>query len=45
MLRKLGRNYQVALPKEMVKILRLQANDYVDITVKERSDFFISSRR
>ena len=34
MLRKLGRNYQVALPKEIVRSLKLQANDYVNITVK-----------
>ena len=35
MLRKLGRNYQVALPREIVSRLRLQANDYIDITVKD----------
>ena len=34
MLRKLGRNYQVALPREIVSRLRLQANDYIDITVR-----------
>ncbi len=35
MLRKLGKNYQVALPKEVVKTLRLQLNDYVDIIIKD----------
>lgn len=35
MLRKLGQNYQVALPKEVVKILHLHINDYLDITVKD----------
>jgi len=35
MLRKLGQNYQVALPKEVVKILHLNTNDYLDISVKE----------
>jgi AbrB family looped-hinge helix DNA binding protein len=35
MLRKLGKNYQVALPKEVVKILRLQLNDYVNIIIKD----------
>ena len=35
MLRKLGRNYQVALPREIVKRLRLEANDYLEITVKD----------
>ena len=34
-LRKIGRNYQIAVPKEVVKALRLQVNDYVDIRVKE----------
>ena len=34
MLRKLGQNYQVALPKVVVKILRLHINDYLDIRVK-----------
>lgn len=34
MLRKLGQNYQIALPREVVKSLRLHLNDYVDITIK-----------
>lgn len=35
MLRKIGRNYQIAVPKEVVKTLRLHVNDYVDIRVKD----------
>lgn len=35
MLRKIGRNYQIAVPREIVKALRLQVNDYVDIRVRE----------
>ena len=35
MLRKLGKNYQIALPKEVVKNLHLHVNDYLDIKVKE----------
>lgn len=35
MLRKLGQNYQVALPKEVVKTLHLHINDYLDIRVKD----------
>jgi len=34
MLRKVGKNYQVALPKEVIKNLHLHANDYLDIKVK-----------
>ncbi len=34
MLRKLGQNYQIALPKEVVKNLDLHVNDYLDIKVK-----------
>ena len=34
MLRKIGRNYQIAVPKEIVNILRLQVNEYVDIHVQ-----------
>ena len=34
MLRKLGQNYQIALPKEIIKALRVHVNDYFDITVK-----------
>ena len=35
MLRKIGRNYQVAVPKEVVTALRLHVNDYVEIRVKD----------
>ncbi len=35
MLRKLGKNYQIALPKEVVKNLHLHVSDYLDIKVKE----------
>ena len=35
MLRKLGQNYQVALPKEVIKRLNLHVNDYLDIRIKD----------
>ncbi|MGA2091417.1 MAG: AbrB/MazE/SpoVT family DNA-binding domain-containing protein [Endomicrobiales bacterium] len=35
MLRKLGQNYQIALPREIAKILHLHINDYLDIEVKD----------
>ncbi len=35
MLRKLGQNFQVALPKEIARGLHLKVNDYLDISVKE----------
>ena len=35
MLRKLGQNYQIALPKEVVKTLNLEANDYIDIRIED----------
>ncbi|MFH1777137.1 MAG: AbrB/MazE/SpoVT family DNA-binding domain-containing protein [Candidatus Omnitrophota bacterium] len=35
MLRKLGQNYQIALPKEVVKTLHLHVNDYLDIKTKD----------
>jgi AbrB family looped-hinge helix DNA binding protein len=35
MIRKLGQNYQIALPKEVVNALHLHMNDYVDITIEE----------
>lgn len=35
MLRKLGQNYQIALPKVIIKALRLHVNDYLDISIKE----------
>lgn len=34
MLRKIGQNYQVALPKEIVRALRLHVNDLIGIEVK-----------
>jgi len=35
MLRKLGQNYQVALPREIIKSLHLHINDYLDIKIKD----------
>ena len=35
MLRKLGQNYQIALPKEIVERLHLKVNDYLDIKVTD----------
>jgi antitoxin MazE len=35
MLKRLGKNYQIALPKEVVKNLDLHVNDYLDIKVEE----------
>ena len=35
MLRKLGQNYQIALPKMIVKLLNLHTNDYLEIQVKD----------
>ena len=35
MLRKIGQNYQIALPKEIVKALRLHIRDYVEIRVHD----------
>ncbi len=35
MLRRLGQNFQIALPKEIVKLLRLHVNDYLEIKVKD----------
>jgi len=35
MLRKLGQNYQIALPKEVIKTLHLHINDYLDIRIKD----------
>ena len=34
MLRKIGQNYQIALPKAIVKVLRLHVNEYLDIQVQ-----------
>ncbi len=31
MLRKLGQNYQIAIPKELVKSMGLHKNDYMDV--------------
>jgi antitoxin MazE len=36
MLRKIGQNYQIALPVEIVKMLRLHVNEYIDIQVKDK---------
>ena len=33
MLRKLGQNYQIAVPREVVKTLHLRVNDYLDIHI------------
>ena len=35
MLRKIGQNYQIALPKEVVKNLHLHVNEYLDIKVRD----------
>ena len=35
MLRKLGQNYQIALPRSFVAALHLRANDYLDIEIKD----------
>ena len=35
MLRKLGQNYQIALPKEIVERLHLKVNDYLDIEIMD----------
>ncbi len=35
MLRKLGQNNQIALPKEVVKALHLNPNDYLDIRIQD----------
>jgi len=35
MLRKLGQNYQLALPKEVIKSLHLHINDYLDVKVQD----------
>ncbi len=35
MLRKLGQNYQIALPRQIVALLHLNLNDYLDIKVKD----------
>lgn len=35
MLRKLGQNYQIALPKEVAKTLRLHVNDYLEIHIQD----------
>lgn len=35
MLRKLGQNYQLALPMEIVRKLRLAVNDYIDVRIEK----------
>ncbi len=34
MLRKLGQNYQIAVPKEIVHLLKLNINDYMDVRLE-----------
>ncbi len=34
MLRKIGQNFQVALPRQIVKALHLHVNEYIDIQIK-----------
>ncbi|OGX05007.1 MAG: hypothetical protein A3G87_10365 [Omnitrophica bacterium RIFCSPLOWO2_12_FULL_50_11] len=34
MLRKIGQNYQIALPKAIIKMLRLEVHEYIDIHVE-----------
>ena len=34
MLRKLGQNFQIALPKEIMRLLHLHVDDYLDIRVE-----------
>ena len=34
MLRKLGQNYQFALPKEIARTLHLQVNDYLEVHIE-----------
>ena len=36
MLRKIGQNYQIALPIEIVKLLSLHVNEYIDIKVEDK---------
>ena len=33
MLRKIGQNFQIALPKEIIQSLHLNINDYMDINI------------
>ncbi len=35
MLRKLGQNFQIALPKEIIESLHLHMNDYLDIHIED----------
>lgn len=35
MLRKVGQNFQIAIPKEIVNALSLHINDYLDFEVKD----------
>lgn len=35
MLRKLGANYQIALPRALINALHLHINDYLDIEIKD----------
>ena len=36
MLRKLGQNYQVAIPKEIVESLNLHINDYLEVHIEDK---------
>ena len=35
MLRKLGQNYQLAIPREIIKALHLNINDYLDVRLED----------
>lgn len=35
MLRKLGKNYQIAIPREIIRELGLKQEDYIDIYISE----------
>ena len=35
MLRKLGKNYQIAIPREIIRDLGLKQEDYIDIYISE----------
>ena len=35
MLRKLGQNYQIAIPKKIIERTGLKINDYIDIRIEE----------
>ena len=35
MLRKIGQNYQIAIPREIIRILHLKVNEYVNIRIQD----------